>query len=473
MASGAAIELNNVTFAYRLEGLATTILHDVTMQIGAGEMVAIQGPSGSGKSTLLHITGCLLGVGEGRVKLFGRDIARLKDDARAAVRNQVIGFVFQHFFLVPRMSVLENIMLPAAYLRRPPIPKQLRAKAIALAERLGLGQHLEHMPNQLSGGQQQRVAIARALINDAPLILADEPTGNLDSRAAAGIIELLQELHQEGRTVVVITHSAEVANACGRVIHIRDGLVVAGAPATIRANEHSVPRPSESTRVAVGGLLGARAHLAALSNLKRNKARSALTMLGVTIGIASVLAMLTIGSFTRSRILETYEVMGVNKVVLRGWPNWRRKATDAVSVTFRGFHDEKDLLPLSKVFPQIEVFSPVAQTWGTRVRVGGREADQVQVVGVRAEYFRISNRHLVTGRFFTSIHDDNLSAVCVIGDKISEKLFRGASPLNQVVQLVTDWSQVPCRVIGVMAHQSSPSEWASITTGLPSVPSSR
>jgi putative ABC transport system ATP-binding protein len=202
-------------------------VRDVSLVIHHGEYVAIMGPSGSGKSTLMNILGCLDVATSGSYLLAGEDVSDMDEDQLADVRNRHIGFVFQQFNLLPSMTALRNVELPLSY---GAVPRDERRRRARLAlERVGLGDRLGHRPNEMSGGQQQRVAVARALVSDPALVLADEPTGNLDSSATADVLDLLDELHEQGRTVVLITHEADVAGRAERVIHIRDGAVASDA----------------------------------------------------------------------------------------------------------------------------------------------------------------------------------------------------------------------------------------------------
>lgn len=217
-------ELKGISKAYRLAGKNVPVLHDLSLTIDVGEMCAITGPSGSGKSTLMNVIGLLDRPCAGTYTLNGADVTRLLPDRLADTRNSRIGFVFQSFHLLPRMSVLDNVGLPLLYRGLPTHRRRERAEA-ALA-RVGLGSRLLHRPEELSGGQRQRVAIARALVGDPQLILADEPTGNLDSGTAAEIMAVFRQLNQEGATVVVVTHDPQVAARCGRRIVLRDGRIM-------------------------------------------------------------------------------------------------------------------------------------------------------------------------------------------------------------------------------------------------------
>ncbi len=217
------VTLEDVRRHYRVGGQTVHALDGVSLQIEAGRFVAIVGPSGSGKSTLLNILGCLDRPDSGRYCLDGTDVSTFDDERASDFRNRRVGFVFQSFHLLPRLTVLENVLLPRRFYRG--ADGDLHARALGLLDRMGLTSHLQHRPGQLSGGQMQRVAIARALLMKPALLLADEPTGNLDSRSAADVLALIEEIHAGGQTVVMVTHDGEVAARAQRQIVIRDGRI--------------------------------------------------------------------------------------------------------------------------------------------------------------------------------------------------------------------------------------------------------
>ncbi|MGD8388983.1 MAG: ABC transporter ATP-binding protein [Desulfobacteraceae bacterium] len=217
------IQLEEIRKHYRMEAETVMALKGVSLQVDAGEFTAIMGSSGSGKSTLMHIAGLLDSLSEGRYTFEGRDVSSLTESQMAEIRNQRIGFVFQSFNLLPRCSAVENVALPMIY-RRPPL-SGYREKAMSCLEMVGIPHRANHLPRQLSGGQQQRVAIARALVNDPALILADEPTGNLDTATGKDILRLLHTLNKKNMTIVLVTHDAEVARTARRRIILRDGRI--------------------------------------------------------------------------------------------------------------------------------------------------------------------------------------------------------------------------------------------------------
>ena len=228
------IEVEDLVKIYRTGDVELRALDGVSFSVAHGEFVAVMGPSGSGKSTTMNMLGCLDSPTEGRYLLDGRDVARLSGDELAKVRNEKLGFVFQGFNLLPRLSAVDNVALPLVYSGVPSRERSERAREAL--ERVGLGARLKHRPNQMSGGQQQRVAIARALVGRAPLILADEPTGNLDTRTSEEIMSLLVEVNREGKTVVLVTHEPDIAAYARRVLHFKDGRLVSDETASGRGN---------------------------------------------------------------------------------------------------------------------------------------------------------------------------------------------------------------------------------------------
>ena len=223
------IELHDIRKTYSLGEIDVPVLKGITLSIEKGEYVALMGASGSGKSTLMNILGCLDRPTSGDYLFDGREVGRLSGDERAKLRNKHIGFVFQSFNLLPRTSALENVCMPLYYTAGDISSREAAKRGRAMLERVGLAERMHHEPSQLSGGQQQRVAIARALVNRPPVLFADEPTGNLDSKTSVEVMNLFEELNKEGITIILVTHATEVADCAKRTIHIQDGLIVSGA----------------------------------------------------------------------------------------------------------------------------------------------------------------------------------------------------------------------------------------------------
>ena len=315
------IELRDVYKSYNLGGVTVHALDGVSLTIEPGEFTAIMGPSGSGKSTLLHVLGLLDVPDRGSHRLLGREVAKLSDDELAILRRETIGFIFQQFNLLPRLTALENTAMPLLYSQGRPTFERART----LLGDVGLAERAAHRPNELSGGQQQRVAIARALINQPHLILADEPTGNLDSKSQAEILALLQSLNAQGITIIIVTHEEEIARIASRVIRMRDGVVQSDErqrPARGKATATSI---QVATRTGVAGFLE---HLRqGLKTLAGNKVRTGLSMLGILIGVAAVVAMLALGQGAKKDIEARLASLGSNLIDAaprRAACRWRR-----------------------------------------------------------------------------------------------------------------------------------------------------
>ena len=300
-----------MTKTYRSGELDVEVLHGVSLKIYPGEFLAIMGASGSGKTTLMNILGCLDRPTTGTYRFMGEDVSGFERDELARLRREAFGFVFQSYNLIGTASALENVEVPAVYSGMPPAERDARAKE--LLGSLGLGERLAHRPSQLSGGQQQRVSIARALMNGGRIVLADEPTGALDSKSGVEVMALLQDLSRRGHTVILITHAHDIAAQAKRVIEIRDGRIVSDPgpqlsgvpPAPDIAQPHD-----EGGASFVGGAL--EAAKTAVRALRANLFRTVLTLLGIVIGVASVIAMLAIGDGAKQIVLDRISAMGTN-----------------------------------------------------------------------------------------------------------------------------------------------------------------
>lgn len=436
------------------------MLREISFEVERGEFVSLQGRSGSGKSTLFYLLGGLLPPSSGKIFFEGNDVSRFSQSELAHFRNTQLGFIFQQFHLLPGATVLENIVHPNQYaFDRPLTKEQAKKRATELAESVGLQGKLEKFPNQLSGGEQQRVAIARALWSSPPLILADEPTGNLDTQNAAAVMAILKRLNAEGKTIVLITHDPEVAKQTDRALRIQDGSLVAeeGRKSSRKKEETTIPAVTHSAPLGQEVL---RATKLALKNLKRQKVRAALTLIGVTVGVASVLSMVTFGKFAREKILQGYVDLGVNTAMVHGYPSWRRKATDPVEVIFRGFDWEKDVEKLRGIFPSVQMVTPIFAKWGTNVNYGGRVTkDEGVVFGINPEFLPIMNRRLTEGRGISPHHVEERSPVCIIGSDIKKLVFPGQSPIGEIAFITDRENSFPCRVVGVLEPKTSNKDW--------------
>jgi macrolide transport system ATP-binding/permease protein len=432
------LELLAVSRRYAEGASAVRALDDVSLRIYPGEFVAIMGQSGSGKSTLMNILGCLDRPSQGNYLVAGRDVGGLDPDALAALRRDTFGFVFQRYHLLNSVSASENVELPAIYAGS---TRRVRAqRAQALLARLGLGDRAGHRPNQLSGGQQQRVSIARALMNDPEVILADEPTGALDSRSGEEVLDLLKQLHAKGHTVVLITHDAKVAAHARRVINIGDGRILHDSgPAPAAA---CMARCAPPGGAALPWLLDlGEAIKMALRSLRANGFRSALTLLGVVIGVAAVIAMLAIGNGSKQRIMDRIESLGRDVLtVYSGAPGLRSgeklSQLDADAL--------KDILHVSAI-------SPERSLHGATLRHGAFDM-QATVTGAWPAYATKQGWTMARGGFITEADVRGYAPVIVLGKTVADSLFRdGGDPLGRYVLV----KNVPFEVIGVLAAKGA------------------
>ena len=420
----------------------TTVLRNINLTIHAGEFVAIMGPSGSGKSTLMNVLGCLDRPSAGSYRVNGVDTARLDADALSELRRNTFGFIFQRYNLMPDLSAVENAAIPAVYAGVPEAKRTSRARE--LLEQLGLADRLQHRPSQLSGGQQQRVSIARALMNGATTILADEPTGALDSRSGAEVMRTLHELHRRGHTIVLITHDEEVAQHAQRMIRIHDGRIISDHARPARsAAAASVPgNIGRNTQPAPAAVVFAESLKMALRSLLHNRLRTALTMLGIIIGVASVVAMLAIGSGARKQVLERIQAMGTDLLdIKRGLAAVRGSSKGVVTLT-------PEDLPLLTSLPGVTAAVP--ETDGTVVLRYGNQDLQLTAVGTSEEFPDVRNWPPQTGVFFTAADVQRYGLVVVLGDSVAQELFpQGEDPLGKYVMV----GSAPFQVVGVMSSK--------------------
>lgn len=305
----ALLELSNIRRSYPSGEGQVEVLKDVSLSIQAGEMVAIVGASGSGKSTLMNILGCLDKPTSGTYRVAGRDVSTLDSDALAQLRREHFGFIFQRYHLLSHLTAAQNVEVPAVYAGTE--RKQRLARAQELLQRLGLGDRFDYQPSQLSGGQQQRVSIARALMNGGQVILADEPTGALDSHSGEEVMAILHQLRDRGHTVIIVTHDSQVAAQAERVIEIRDGEIVRNPPSHKPSTGRDIAEPTVKTASGWGQFVsGFREALTmAWLAMAANKMRTLLTMLGIIIGIASVVSIVVVGDAAKQLYWQIFALL--------------------------------------------------------------------------------------------------------------------------------------------------------------------
>ncbi|MFM4810009.1 MacB family efflux pump subunit [Aeromonas hydrophila] len=419
------------------------VLKGIDLTIARGEMVAIVGASGSGKSTLLNILGCLDQPSEGDYRVAGRETSRLAADALATLRREHFGFIFQRYHLLGDLSARDNVALPALYAGLAGDARKARAES--LLQRLGLGSRLDYKPSQLSGGQQQRVSIARALINGGQVILADEPTGALDSQSGAEVLDILGALHRQGHTLVLVTHDMAIAEQAERLIELKDGEVVAD-----RRRESASPSPAPTTpridtegRGALAGRLGAAFKMALLA-MRAQRMRTFLTMLGIIIGIAAVVSVVALGRGSQQQVLANINAMGTSTLEIfpgSGFGDRRAEAVQTLRV-----EDAEALAGLGYVHS----VTPSLATSVTLRR--GSQAVLGSVNGVGEQFFQVRGYRLLQGMLFDATSVAALAQEVVIDENSLARLFTaGESPLGQVILL----GSLPCRVIGVVARNQS------------------
>ena len=437
------IELKDVHKSYSLGGSEVLALRGVSLTIEPGEYVAIMGPSGSGKSTLMNVLGLLDTPDRGSYRLFGREVSQLDEDELAVLRREAIGFVFQQFHLLPRLSAAENAALPLLYSRH----RLDAARGAELLGEVGLGDRAAHRPNELSGGQQQRVAIARALVNGPRIILADEPTGNLDSASQKEILAILRKLNDSGITVIIVTHEEEVSREARRQIRVRDGMIssderVGGkrrARATGVSLPHVTPRGVGMREVGEHVRQGLKALVA-------NKVRTALSALGILIGVAAVVSMLAIGEGAKRDIEMRLASLGSNLLVLRKGPT-RVGGVAQESAAARITLEDADAI--RERIPQVK---EVAPNVSGRVQVSyGNRNWNTAITGVLPPYARMRAAEPDIGRFFSDEENRKRARVVLLGRTVVRELFQGQDPIGEMIRI----NRASFQVIGVLPEKGA------------------
>jgi macrolide transport system ATP-binding/permease protein len=443
-AGHALIELRDIRKTYLRGDIATEVLHGISLEIRAGEFVAIMGASGSGKSTLMNLIGLLDRPTAGSYSFDGIETAGLDPDQRAEMRRDAFGFIFQQYNLLATSTASENVEVPAVYAG---VPREQRTKrAREILSKLGLEERLDHRPSQLSGGQQQRVSIARALMNGGAVILADEPTGALDSRSGEEVMHILHDLNRQGHTVLLITHDPHVAHQARRIVEISDGIIVsdqavpdspAGPPAERALGPQRGGRDFGLADVAEAVKMAVR-------SLRVNLLRTLLTLLGIIIGVASVVAMLAIGGGARQAVVDRLSSMGPDLMLVRpGAPNVRTSGGVTATLVAADADAIAELPNIAAAVPEYP--GQVTVRYGNRDYVSQANATSEDLPQARAW-------PVESGTFFSETDVTSYAPVVVLGRTVVAAVFpRGVDPVGEYVLL----NNIPFQVIGIMSPKGA------------------
>ncbi|OOF39023.1 macrolide ABC transporter permease/ATP-binding protein MacB [Rodentibacter rarus] len=433
------IEINQLNRYFGEGENRVHILKNISLTIEKGDFVAIIGQSGSGKSTLMNIIGCLDTATNGSYKIDGKETHQLSADQLSDLRSQKFGFIFQRYNLLSSLTAAENVALPAIYAGQPQAQRFERAKQ--LLEKLGLGDKWQNKPNQLSGGQQQRVSIARALMNGGEIILADEPTGALDSHSGQNVMEILRQLHYEGHTIIMVTHDRDIAASANRVIEIKDGEIIADSQ-------------KERVKSAVENQVKMKPHFGfskdqlieafrmSVSAIVAHKMRSLLTMLGIIIGITSVVSVVALGNGSQQKILENIKGIGTSTMtIFNGTGFGDRRAEQMQNLTV---NDANALNQQSYV----QSVTPNSSSSGTLV-YGNQTFSSTSLKGVGEQYFDVEGLSLKQGNFFSAQDVLENNQVALIDESAKKAIFPNESALGKVVM----FNKRPLRIIGVVSDR--------------------
>jgi macrolide transport system ATP-binding/permease protein len=432
------IKLTGVTKTFRNGDLSTRVLHGIDLEIYPGEFVAIIGQSGSGKSTLMNILGCLDKPSEGEYFFAGKNVSSFDADELAQLRREAFGFVFQSYNLLAGSTACENVEMPATYSGM--LPEERRERAAELLSSLGLSARLDYRPTQLSGGQQQRVSIARALMNGGQIILADEPTGALDSNSGKEVMKLLKNLSEQGHTIILITHDTHVANHAHRLIEISDGLIVGDpGPSDVSNTPILEPKlhgePSLSTEI----LEGAKT---AFRSLRSNIFRTVLTLLGIVIGVGSVITMLAIGDGAKKAVVDSISAMGSNLLIVRPGGPEQRRAWEIRTLVPEDVKAINELPHVAAALPEL--------TGSYTLRYGNVDVStDINATGFK--YPTVRKWEVASGTFFNEEDENTYATVAVLGTTVKRKMFGDEDPLGKYIIV----NNVLFQVIGIMAERGA------------------
>jgi macrolide transport system ATP-binding/permease protein len=443
------IKVENLQKTYQMGTVQVHALDGVSLSVAHGEYVAIIGQSGSGKSTLMHILGLLDVPDAGTFEIDGTDVTKFSENQLAAFRNRIMGFVFQQFNLLKRTSALENVGLPLIYARNGK-KTDIAAKMLEL---VGLSERMSHHTNELSGGQQQRVAIARALVNSPSLIFADEPTGNLDSKSAKEIMQVMSELHAGGLTIILVTHDAEVANHAQRIIELRDGKIISDEP---NPNAPPIPKVPKVETVEDGpeggfSLQSIREGLTlvkqSIRSLLANKVRTALSALGIMIGVAAVIATVAVGNGAKAAVEESMSRLGSNLLLVSP----QRRSRGGVSQA-QGSTSRLSLSDVTAIRDEVDhvVFASPTIDGGVQLKYGNKNWS-CRVEGVEPDYEQMRSYEPQVGRFITDDEVNAKSRVVVLGVTPVKELFGTENPIGRKIKI----DRQTFTVVGVLPEKGS------------------
>jgi macrolide transport system ATP-binding/permease protein len=506
----ALIRLEDITKTYYMGEIEVPVLRGVSLEIQEGEMVALMGSSGSGKTTLMNLLGCLDRPSSGRYWFQDEEISQYTTDQRANLRNRKIGFVFQSFNLLPRTSALDQVIMPLTYSPVKIHDREGDRRGRDLLEKVGLAERLHHEPSQMSGGQQQRVAIARSLINRPPLLLADEPTGNLDSRTSEEILRMFQGLNSSGITIIIVTHDLSVAQHAQRIIRIRDGRIeddgtaatgnghgatggrlgassispipislserpplsaheagayfgngggmtataVLAAPpqsgtATAPAAASTQAQPAHAAPRGSAGHILPRTLTVALKALTRNKTRSALTTLGILIGVAAVIAMMEIGQGSKDALQSTIASMGANILLVQ--PGAATSGGVSFGTGSIMTLTPDDSIEILRQCPAVADVAPIVRA-RTQVVYGHKNWVPGYIQGTSPSFLDVRDwREMDEGIMFSDQDVRNANKVCVVGQTIVREVFEGVSPIGKEIRM----QNVAFKVVGVLSRKGA------------------